>query len=389
MLREIAISGYLLFFNLFFFIFKIFPKRRKLCFVISFEENVVLIYRKLREIYPSLELVILHKTALSEEFKKEINASQSVPFETHGLINWLKSIYHLATARWMIIDNYYGFLSAVTFRKNVECIQIWHAAGALKTFGLQDKTIRYRSPSANRRFQKVYDHFDKIVVGSEEMAGIFEEAFNVSSQRMLKTGIPRTDFFYDENLKQEAIQTFFKQYPKLSGKKRILYAPTYRDGELDHNQLHLDVKKMQRELGDDYLLLIKLHPAVRTTNQFDELYPDFVYDFSNYGRVNELLLVADLLITDYSSLPVEYALLNKPMIFFSYDKDQYSEKRGLINDYEEQVPGPIVYDTEHLIKVIIENNFNYKKIQDFSNRWNKYSNGNASENLVKYLQQKG
>ncbi|PFN80571.1 CDP-glycerol--glycerophosphate glycerophosphotransferase [Bacillus sp. AFS076308] len=385
MVRELTIAGYLAVFKVVFTLLKMFPQQKKVSFVISFEENAIHLYRQLRKDNPSLEIVLLCASSVTEEFKKEINAP-IIPFETRSIRDWVASLYHLATSKVVIIDNYYGFLSVVNFKKDVECIQIWHAAGALKTFGLKDHSITNRSQAAKRRFQQVYDQFDKIVVGSEEMAAIFSEAFNAPMQRMLRTGIPRTDFFYDQDTMQDIRASIYKKYPLLVGKKLILYAPTYRDGQLDNNEIHLDLKKMQQALQDEYVLLIKLHPAVKTINHYQEQYPNFVADFSAYKRVNELLLVADYLITDYSSLPFEYSLLTKPMIFFPYDLENYRKERGLVHNYETMVPGPVVQDTDQLIKVIEANQFDHQSIKEFSVRWNQYSKGNSSENLVQYIQ---
>ncbi|WP_261380802.1 CDP-glycerol glycerophosphotransferase family protein [Neobacillus bataviensis] len=385
MLRELVIACYLVVFKVVFTLFKMTPQQNKVSFVISFEENAINLYRQLRKHQPSLEIVILCKTMVSEEFKQEVNA-KLIPFENNSIRDWMASLFHLATSRVVIIDNYYGFLSVINFKKCVECIQIWHAAGALKTFGLQDHSIINRTQAAKRRFQQVYDHFDKIVVGSEEMGKIFSESFNVPMQRMLRTGIPRTDFFYEQDTKRDITASFFQKHPMLAGKKLILYAPTYRDGQLNNNEIHLDIKKMQKELQDEYVLLIKLHPAVKTINHYEEQYPNFVIDFSRYKRVNELLLVADYLITDYSSLPFEYALLTKPMIFFPYDLENYQKERGLVQNYETIVPGPVVQDTDQLLKVIEANQFDFLSIKEFSDRWNQYSNGNSADSLVHYIQ---
>ncbi|MED4224289.1 CDP-glycerol glycerophosphotransferase family protein [Neobacillus cucumis] len=387
MLRELAIACYLAVFKVVFTLLKIIPQKSKVSLVISFEENAINLLQQLQNHYNSLEIIILYKTKVSEEFKQEINA-RLIPFENNSIRDWVASLFHLATSRVIIVDNYYGFLSVVNFKKNVECIQIWHAAGALKTFGLQDHSIINRSSAAKRRFQQVYDQFDRIVIGSEEMGEIFSESFNVPMQRMLRSGIPRTDLFYEENNKQTITASFFKKYPMLSGKKLILYAPTYRDGQLDNNEIHLDIKKMQQALQNDYRLLIKLHPAVKTTNHYEEQYPNFVVDFSSFKRVNELLLVADYLITDYSSLPFEYALLTKPMIFFPYDLEYYRVERGLILNYEMVVPGPVVQDTDQLIEVMTANQFDYQSIREFSDRWNRYSTGSSAENLVHYIQKR-
>ncbi|ETI69156.1 CDP-glycerol--poly(glycerophosphate) glycerophosphotransferase [Neobacillus vireti] len=385
MLREAAISCYLLLFKLFFTIFKIFPQQKKVTFVISFEENAIYLYRELRKQDPSLKLAFLCKSSVSGEFKNELKDTKIIPFETKNILNWFVSLFHLSTGRFVIVDNYFGFLAAVTFKKNVECIQIWHAAGALKTFGMQDRSIRYRSDSAKRRFQEVYDKFHKIVVGSDEMASIFREAFHVPSQRMLPTGFPRTDFFYDKEARDAVVTSFYENYPMLAGKKLILYAPTYRDGQLKNSEFHLDIKQMQQKLGSSYFLLIKLHPAVKTKTNYQELYPDFVGDFSSYKRINELLVVTDYLITDYSSLPFEYSLLKKPIIFFSYDLAEYREQRGLVKDYERIVPGPIVFNTDEMIELIEADSFDEQAIKEFSSRWNRYSNGQSAKKLVEYI----
>jgi CDP-glycerol glycerophosphotransferase (TagB/SpsB family) len=385
MLREVVIWCYLVLFKVFFTIFKIFPQQKKVTFVISFEENATFLYRELRHHSPYLKITFLCKSSISTEFKNELSDVKVIPFETKNIIDWFVSLYHLSTSQFIIVDNYFGFLATVTFKKNVECIQIWHAAGALKTFGLQDQSIRYRSDSANRRFQQVYDKFHTIVVGSDNMARIFSEAFNVPSQRMLPTGFPRTDFFYEKSTRDAVVTSFYENYPMLVGKKLILYAPTYRDGQLKNSEIHLDIKQMQQKLGSNYFLLIKLHPAVKTKTNYQELFPDFVCDFSAFKRINELLVVTDYLITDYSSLPFEYALLHKPIIFYSYDLAEYREQRGLVKDYEQIVPGPIVYNTNELIEEIVADRFDNQAIKEFSNKWNQYSVGHSAKNLVHYI----
>jgi CDP-glycerol glycerophosphotransferase (TagB/SpsB family) len=96
----------------------------------------------------------------------------------------------------------------------------------------------------------------------------------------------------------------------------ILYAPTYRDHQLDQFELKLDLEKMYQELSDEYVLLLRFHPAIKSSLENNELYSNFVYDYSSSRYdANELLLITDLLITDYSSIPYEFSLLNKPMIF--------------------------------------------------------------------------
>src|SRR5699024_4463287 len=175
------------------------------------------------------------------------------------------------------------------------------------------------------------------------------------------------------------------QFPVIKSKKVILYAPTYRDNELNVSGLQLDVNKMYRELHDDYVLFLRLHPAVSSTVKNN--YPDFVFDVSADYDINHLLVITDILISDYSSIPFEFSLLHKPMIFFAYDIDKYAEERGFWDNYDKLVPGPIVENTDDLITVLQEENFDMERIQTFSDEWNRYSDGFSSERLIKALYQ--
>ncbi|MBO1912080.1 CDP-glycerol glycerophosphotransferase family protein, partial [Microvirga sp. 3-52] len=168
-----------------------------------------------------------------------------------------------ATARHVFVDNYFAFLSVMNFKTGVECIQLWHAAGAVKRFGMEDPTFYDRTVSAQKRFKKVYARFDKVVVGSDAMIPVFKKAFNIKDEQFLKTGIPRTDFFFDEAAKSTAISEVYAAYPEIASKKVILYAPTFRRDELEGQEIGLEVEKMTAELGPEYLLLIRMHPAVK------------------------------------------------------------------------------------------------------------------------------
>jgi teichoic acid glycerol-phosphate primase len=385
MFKELLISCYLLAFKLVFSFFKSFPQKNKITFVVTFEENNIFLYQEIIKQKVPFEIFLLCNLSIKRKFQEQVNDGTIVPFETWNLFYWFKSIYHLSTSKIVIIDNYFAFLSAIKFKKNVECIQLWHAAGALKTFGLMDKSIKKRSKKTNIRFRRVYEKFNKVVVGSEEMAKIFRDSFGLPLENILRTGVPRTDFFYDKGLHECIKLEFEKRHKGFKGKKRILYAPTFRDTQLENYKIELDIERMYQELKDEYVLLIKTHPAIKMRYNYQEQYPHFVCDLSRYKGINEILVNVDYLITDYSSIPFEFALLGKPMIFFPYDLDFYQEERGVIQDYIEEVPGPVVFETEEIIKLIKENKFESEKIHEFSNKWNEYSKGLSSKNLVDYI----
>lgn len=386
--REFTKKCYLLFFKFFFDLFNSPPPKNKVTFVVDFAGNPTYVIREMIRDNFSGEIVILCKPAIHNTLQKRFVDITLIPFETLNIISWVRAIRHLATSKIIIVDNYFAFLSAVNFKQGVECIQIWHAAGALKTFGLKDRSVIYRNEIAKQRFRKVYQKFDKVIVGSDAMADVFMDAFDVSPQCILRTGIPRTDFFYNLEKIEAAQDSFYKKYPILKEKKVILYAPTFRDYEFDISKTHLDIGAMYQELNDEYVLIIKLHPTVKINTNLESLYPNFLYDFSYLRGINRLLTLVDFLITDYSSIPFEFAFLKKPMIFFPPDLKTYQRDRGTIPNYLQEIPGPKCFDTNELIQVIKENQFDIKLIHDFSIKWNRYSNGTSSKKLEQYIRSK-
>lgn len=383
MVRELIITLYLFMYKILFCIFKLFPIKNKVVFIASFKDNNLYIYHELiNKQFPG-EVVFLCKNSCFESIKKETN-TPIYKFESGNIFHEIKAAYHLMTAKTVIVDNYYGFLAVAKFKKGVECIQIWHAAGAIKNFGLLDPTVEKRSKRAQKRIRKVYRNFHKVVVGSEIFAEIFKKAFDVNDDQFLRFGFPRTDFFYKKDLQKQKREKFFEKYPQFKNKKIILYAPTYR-ANLEDNQLRLNINVLYEKLKDDYVLLIRLHPSVSSTEIKQMAYKDFVFDFSKKASINDMIIVSDYLITDYSSIPFEYAILEKPMIFYPYDLEKYEENPGIWARYEEIVPGPVVYHTEDIVRYIESNEFDIEKYRSFKLKWNEYSKGQSSENIVRYL----
>lgn len=386
MAREIAITAYLLFFKTIFTLFKLFPLKSKVVFVVSFSENNKKVYEEMLRQDLSCRTLFLTTEKMYPIFSK-LDGSDTFLFHVKKPYEFLCSIYHLATSKIIFVDNYYGFLSASDFREGVECIQLWHANGATKKFGLGDPSNQIRGSRAIRRFRQVYARFSRIAVGSRRMADIFQKAFHISSEKFLFTGIPRTDPFFLQRNEGLSKEKLYKRYPEIIGKKVILYAPTYRDHELNEQSLRLDVSKVMSELGDDYRLMIKLHPAVRQSLSMGVDY-EGVINVSSHHNLNDILFVTDILITDYSSIPFEYSILGKPMIFYFYDYHLYNQKPGIWEEFLEDIPGPIAYETDEIIKIIKNGHFDLNKIQRFSDKWNEFSKGHSSENLVKYLKEK-
>lgn len=385
MVRELAIYLYLKLFSFLFEIAKLFPLQKKIVFCVSFVENTTYLYDELKKNNPNIQCIVLTDYKTHAFFKDRILTDSVLLFAPKHPLAFLKGIYHLATSQVIVLDNYYGFLSSISFKESVKKLQIWHANGAIKTFGWKDLSVKERSKNAKERFAAVYKQFDYILSGSDKMSAIFCEAFSASPHQLLNTGIPRTDIFFDKEHIDKVTRSFYKKYINLKNKKIILYAPTFRENEGESsNQIRLDLSYLKNALESDYILLVRLHPSVNNRIDFSD-YNGFVYNFSDYPILNDLLFITDILITDYSSIPFEFSFLQKPMIFYPYDLDKYRKTRGFWVPYHELVPGPIAYSTEEIVQFIHNSSFQLEKIEVFHEEWNKYSIGNSSKNVIQIL----
>lgn len=384
MKKEWLIELFLFINRCFFSVFNLFPLKKKIVLLCDFGDNARFVVNELAT-RDFKDIVILRTDKCKERFNRS-GARTVLSFNLTKFPDYIQGLYHLATAETILIDNYFAILSVMNFRPNVECIQLWHAAGAVKKFGLQDPSVLFRSPAAVRRFKRVYSRMNKVIVGSDEMVPIFKAAFGMKDHQVLRLGIPRTDFFYTPSAVESARNEILTKYPLLNGKKVILYAPTFRDQQLDVQSIPINFQDIMEQLGENYVMMIKLHPAV-AQNMGDINHP-FIISVENEVAVNKLLCVTDYIITDYSSIPFEFSLLSKPQIFYPYDLEKYEMERGFWTDYNELVPGPVVSTDDELVYVLQKDEFDMEQIKAFSKAWNMFSDGHASSKLVDYLLKK-
>lgn len=362
------------------FLASLFPVQQKVVFLVSFEENPTAIIKQMKLANVTPKTIVFYDPRVDVS-KLSLDFIKAKP---KTLKQFIPLMFHLNTAKVVVTDNYFVELAGLKLRNGVNCIQVWHANGALKKFGWEDKAAQKRSAKDKKRFQEVYKRFTKVLVGSDEMATIFQKSFLLEESNMLKLGVPRTDYFFKEAQLQENYQWSY-EHLHLTNRIKLLYAPTFRDNELGMAKLHLDIAEMKQALGNEYQLILKLHPSI--SNDLEKLDDDFVIYVDKETPIETLLPVVDILITDYSSIPFEFALLQKPMIFFTYDLTEYDNARGLSDGFLETIPGPHVFTTTELIEVIQNNTFDLEKVRLFAEKWNKYSDGFSSERFVSFLKE--
>jgi len=270
----------------------------------------------------------------------------------------------------------------MNFDENSTVIQLWHASGAFKKFGydvLDNENLKNLIEMGGSKI-------DYLVVSSHNVSQIYGKAFQVEDKKILAFGTPKADYYFDKkNNNEKNIKNirskFEKKYPVIKGKKIVLYAPTFReDREKNDNILfNFDSHLFDSCLGSEFSLIFKSHPKFKIPED------DYFINLSDYNNTEELLLISDILITDYSSIMVEYATLFKPIIFYPFDFDYYiSNEREFYFDYN-NVPGPIAKNTEDIINLIKNNAFDVEKIRDFVSKNYDYLDGKSSKRIVDYI----
>lgn len=310
-------------------------------------------------------------------FNESVNHKRSFR-ETIGMA------YQIATAKIILLDDFYPKIYPLNIRKGADLIQVWHAAGAFKTFGFS----RLGRPGGPSPYSKNHKNYTKAAVSSEGVRGNYAEGFGITEEKVYATGVPRSDIFFDEDYKGYVKERLHEKYPILREKKVILFAPTFRgngQSSAHYSYENLNLKELYENLSDEYVFLMKIHPFVKNKITIPYEYADFFIDFSEYREINDLLLVTDILITDYSSVCFEFALLNKPMLFFAYDVNEYIESRDFYYNYFDFVPGPIVKTTEQIIETIKKEDFQLEKIPNFVKYFFDDTLGKASKNVVDQL----
>ena len=295
----------------------------------------------------------------------------------------VRSGYHLARSRVTVVDDYFQPMYAVKPRPGTRYAQVWHAAGAFKKFGYSvlDKEFG-KTEEAVARFP-IHTNYDVCLVSSMRFAPNYAEAFRQPLDRFdSSVGLPRTDVFFEAR-REAAERQVRARYPT-GGRRAILYAPTFRGASISKARApgSLDLAVLRRELGSDHVLLLRQHPFVRSTSEIDPAIADFVIDTSDHPDINELMLMSDVLVTDYSSAMYEFSLLNRPMAFFAPDHEDYVDERGFYFDYRSGVPGPIFDVTEDLAAWLRAGVFDLDRVARFRAESFDVADGHASERFV-------
>lgn len=225
---------------------------------------------------------------------------------------------------------------------------------------------------------------DAMTAQGEYEADIFSRVFNIHRSKFVMSGLPRNDILtqYTEDEKNK----IKKRLSLPENKKVILYAPTFREYDRDKQfnctlKLPIDIDKWKNELSDNYCILFRVHYEISSYMNIKN--DDFIIDVSNYPVLDDLMIAADILISDYSSIFFDFSIMDKVMLYFTYDYEEYEAKRGLYFDIRNYISGG--KNEDEIIELLNNIDENEKlKSKTFRDAFVNYY-GNATQKSLDYI----
>ncbi|MGH3111993.1 MAG: CDP-glycerol glycerophosphotransferase family protein, partial [Gaiellaceae bacterium] len=255
-----------------------------------------------------------------------------------------------ARARYVVANDHWPRWLAR--RPDQTWVQTWHGP-PLKKLG-HDLA---RLPRAVREYRRISsqpsENWQYVVSPGAFATPILERAFPVAGE-VIETGLPRTDLLFRPEHDRVAADVK-RRLGVPAGKRVVLYAPSYRDHLRARDGYSLgpllDLAAVRAALPDDTAVLFRKHRHMVGT--LPEAASGAALDVSGFPDANELLLAADVLVTDYSSAIFDFATLNRPIVFFTPDLETYrDEVRGFSIDFEADVPGPLLRTTDDVVEAL-------------------------------------
>lgn len=323
---------------------------------------------------------------IEREMDKEFHilySARAASEKGQSIKSWFSLVNKLSQSGIVILDDHAPCLDWLKLTDDTKVLQLWHAGAGFKSSGYS-RWGHIGCPNA----VSCHRQYDFGIAGSKNIAHFFSEVWGMNDEQVLATGMPRMDEYMNPEHRKQKTEEIYEKYPFCKGKKVILFAPTYRGrGKKDAHYPYelIDFEKMYELCKDEYVVLFKMHPWVHDAVPISKAHKDRFADVGKFPNINDLFYITDLLITDYSSNIFEYSLMKKPMLFFAFDKIQYSFSRGFHRPYEESAPGKVCYTFEQVLEAIRTEDFEYEKVQQYVDHHFDYLDSGASDRVIDWL----
>ncbi|MCD8015644.1 MAG: CDP-glycerol glycerophosphotransferase family protein [Lachnospiraceae bacterium] len=270
----------------------------------------------------------------------------------------LRFMRRYAVAEYVFICDYFLPVSSCRKRPETKVIQLWHSCGLTKKIAYDTEEDIPKGYHGN-----MFDNYTYLTMSAEVCVPVHEWALRLSREHIFATGISRTDYYFDEAWNARCRAQFQTEHPEAAGKKVALWAPTFRGNAAMPVLEGLDViQKIANESKDEWYFVIKAHPHIDRHGQVS----------NSSIPTEELFPVADVLITDYSSVLFDYLLYRRPVILYAPDLTEYEQARGFYIDYR-SIPFPLAQTEEELRETLQDEIFSLSRPAEPSVQPTKFS----------------
>lgn len=274
----------------------------------------------------------------------------------------LKSMSEMAGSRVLVLDAYWPAVSILHHKKDLTVIQMWHAMGKIKQSGYQ--TLGKESGRSRKiaELMKMHRGYDYIIAGGKAWNPFYVASFDCREEQLRNYGLPRIDRLIMD--REENRKRFFSAYPELEGKEIVLYAPTFRRGyTFDWESAVMELIKD----GGSRAVIIKAHPGQKLVLS-DSMKEAGVMDCPDFSSV-DILPSADYLITDYSAIAVEAAVLKVKTLYYVPDFEEYTQKNGMNIDLFKEMPGMVSRDPAVIAEIIKDGKYDEAVLDSYCKRF--------------------
>lgn len=286
----------------------------------------------------------------------------------------VRQMYYLATSKMAVIDSYCIPVCILKHKKKLKILQIWHSIGKIKKSGYQTLD----TPSGRSRkiaeIMCMHKNYDAIIAGGKAFNQFYKEGFNVSEDVLLNYGLPRIDYLLKTN--EDSKSKVYDKFPELRGKKIVYYAPTFRTYDVEGPKRLID--KCNKE---DFELILTCHPNQKLNVDESKIYKLNLNEFT----VADILKVCDYIITDYSSIALEAAVLKKKTLYYVYDYEQYMENNGLNLDPKKVIPTCAFENEDTVLDIIKNDTYDNKAFEKYIENYLPKELGKSTKLIVDYI----
>lgn len=328
---------------------KLLPIRRKYLFITKLADtpplDFRLLARSLQVHHPDHEVVML---------------CRRMDDKPRYVLHMFTQMYHLATSEVVFLDRSCLVVHILHHKKKLQVVQLWHAIGSMKRFGYAVLDTPEGEPRELARICHMHENYTYILISSKAFLKDYKEGFNTDGSNVIEIPLPKTDLLVDEEYQRQRRREILRELPGLSGKRTILYCPTFRKTHMANTDEKI-TELVNCVDFEHFNLVYQPHPLspVRIDDERVIITKRGTFD---------MLSVADVVISDYSSVIYEAGLRHLPVYLYTFDWDTYREARTLNIDIEDDIPAMHSRNARVLIDAIEHDSFDYSAFGRFIER---------------------